>query len=142
MSIKASYLASELVRVCGSWVETPSKEILEHVGTVEILEHVGTITDHLLTAANGVPTDIVEQIHEIPESTWYLAWEIFHEVTSGKLIPPLVGLAEVAEILDWDRRKVATYIKRGSLPEPIQRLRSGPIWTRKQIAEYQERIQK
>jgi len=59
----------------------------------------------------------------------------------GKLIPPLVGLAEVAEILGWDRRKVATYIKRGNLPEPIQRLRSGPIWTRKQIEEYQRRLQ-
>lgn len=55
-----------------------------------------------------------------------------------KRIEPLAGVAEAAEILGWDKRKVSTYISRGSLPEPIQRLASGPIWTRKQIEEYRD----
>lgn len=53
-------------------------------------------------------------------------------------VPPLAGVAEAAEILTWDKRRVATYIKRGDFPEPIQRLASGPIWTRKQIEDYRE----
>lgn len=58
------------------------------------------------------------------------------------VMPELVGVAESAEILGWDRRKVSTYIKRGVFPEPVQRLRSGPLWTRKQIDEYRDRNNK
>ncbi|MFR9708127.1 DUF3653 domain-containing protein [Paenibacillus sp. MB22_1] len=50
----------------------------------------------------------------------------------------LVGYAEAAEILGWDKRHVGTYLKRGTFPEPIQRLASGPIWTRKQIEDYRD----
>lgn len=57
-------------------------------------------------------------------------------MSSPTTIPPLAGVAEAAEILGWDRRKVSTYIRRGKLPDPIQRLASGPIWTRSQIEEY------
>ena len=53
-------------------------------------------------------------------------------------IPPLAGVAEAAEILGWKKQKVATYIKRGVFPEPIQRLASGPIWARHQIEEYKK----
>lgn len=55
-------------------------------------------------------------------------------------IPPLVGLAEAAEILGWDKRRVATYRKRGAFPDPIQQLASGPIWTQKQIEDYREAL--
>jgi len=48
----------------------------------------------------------------------------------------IVGLAEVAEMLGWDKRKLATYIKRGVFPEPCIRLKSTPIWHRKVINEY------
>lgn len=53
-------------------------------------------------------------------------------------IPLLVGVQEAAEILGWDRRKVSTYMSRGSFPVPIQRLASGSIWTRQQIIDYQD----
>lgn len=55
---------------------------------------------------------------------------------SGRIIPPLVGLAEAPEILGWDKRKVSTYIKRGLFPKPLTRLASGPVWTYKQIENY------
>lgn len=48
----------------------------------------------------------------------------------------LVGLSEAAQILGWDKRKLATYIKRGKFITPIQRLASGPIWTEKQVMEW------
>lgn len=55
---------------------------------------------------------------------------------AGKAVPPLAGVHEVASILGWDKRKVSTYKKRGHLPEPIQVLGSGPIWTVNQIEKY------
>ncbi|WP_127580777.1 hypothetical protein [Paenibacillus koleovorans] len=58
--------------------------------------------------------------------------------SAGKVIPPLVGLAEAAEILGWDKRKVSTYIQRGSFPAPLSQLASGPIWTYKQIEDYRD----
>lgn len=40
----------------------------------------------------------------------------------------LVGVAEIAERLGWDRRKVSIYDKRGLLPPPIARLAMGQVW--------------
>ena len=54
----------------------------------------------------------------------------------GNWKDPFVGVAEAAEILGWDKRKLSVYIGRGAFAEPIQRLASGPIWTRRQIEEY------
>ncbi|WP_080833178.1 type I-C CRISPR-associated protein Cas8c/Csd1 [Cohnella massiliensis] len=50
----------------------------------------------------------------------------------------IVGYAEAAYILGWDKRKIGTYLQRGVFPEPIQRLASGPIWTRRQIEDYKK----
>jgi len=59
--------------------------------------------------------------------------------TENIIVGPLVGYAEAAEILGWDKRRVGVYIQRGAFPEPIQRLASGPVWTRKQIEDYKHR---
>lgn len=49
----------------------------------------------------------------------------------------LVGVTEAGAILGWDRRRVATYAKRGGVfPEPVAKLVCGQIWTRQQIEEY------
>jgi hypothetical protein len=50
----------------------------------------------------------------------------------------LVGVKEAAELLNWDKGKVSTYLARGVFPEPIQRLAAGPIWTREQIEAYKK----
>lgn len=50
----------------------------------------------------------------------------------------LVGLAEAAEVLGWDRRRVSVYIRRGKFPEPVARVAAGPLWTRQQIEEFKK----
>ena len=42
--------------------------------------------------------------------------------------PRLAGVAEAAEIMGWDKRRVITYVDRGSFPEPLQTLASGRVW--------------
>jgi hypothetical protein len=52
------------------------------------------------------------------------------------VIPAVVGVAEAAEIMGWDKRRVITYIDRGSFPEPITSLASGRIWLREDVEEF------
>jgi hypothetical protein len=50
--------------------------------------------------------------------------------------PPLVGVSEAAEILGWDRRRVATYAARGAFPEPLASLASGRVWRRDDVEAF------
>ncbi|HZB01310.1 MAG TPA: hypothetical protein VE800_04290 [Actinomycetota bacterium] len=53
-----------------------------------------------------------------------------------EVIPAVAGVAEAAEIMGWDKRRVITYIDRGSFPEPITSLASGRIWLREDVEEF------
>ena len=48
----------------------------------------------------------------------------------------LIGHKEAAAMLGWDPRRITTYRQRGSFPEPIAQLASGPVWTRQQIEDW------
>lgn len=60
-----------------------------------------------------------------------------------EVIPRLAGVAEAAEIMGWDKRRVITYLDRGSFPEPLTALASGRIWLSEDIeafaSEWRER---
>ena len=51
-------------------------------------------------------------------------------------LPSLVGVAEAAAILGWDKRRVITYVDRGRFPPPIERLAGGRIWRRGDVEAY------
>ncbi len=53
-----------------------------------------------------------------------------------EIVPAVVGVAEAAEIMGWDKRRVITYIDRGSFPEPLTALASGRIWLREDVEDY------
>jgi hypothetical protein len=55
-----------------------------------------------------------------------------------EVVPGLVGVAEAAELMSWDKRRVITYIDRGHFPEPIASLASGRIWLREDVEAYAE----
>jgi hypothetical protein len=40
----------------------------------------------------------------------------------------IIGYKELANILEWDPRKLSVYKRRGSLPEPDFQLAAGPVW--------------
>jgi predicted DNA-binding transcriptional regulator AlpA len=48
----------------------------------------------------------------------------------------LVGLAEVAELLQVTKRTASNYSGRSDFPAPIERLASGPIWRRADIERW------
>jgi hypothetical protein len=48
----------------------------------------------------------------------------------------VVGLAELAELLDVTKRTAARYATRTDFPEPLARLRSGPVWRRVDVERW------
>jgi hypothetical protein len=52
------------------------------------------------------------------------------------VVPAIAGVAEAAEILGWDKRRVVTYVNRGSFPEPLTTLASGRIWLRDDLEAF------
>ncbi len=57
-------------------------------------------------------------------------------VLTIEVTPVLAGVAEAAAILGWDRRRVITYVDRGSFPEPVAHLASGRVWRREDIEAF------
>jgi len=53
-----------------------------------------------------------------------------------EVVPALVGVAEAAAILGWDRRRVVTYVDRGSFPDPVAHLASGRVWRREDVEAF------
>lgn len=53
-----------------------------------------------------------------------------------EVVPALAGVAEAAEVIGWDKRRVITYINRGRFPEPVQSLASGRVWLRADVERY------
>jgi hypothetical protein len=53
-----------------------------------------------------------------------------------EVIPRIAGVAEAAEIMGWDKRRVITYLDRGSFPEPLTALASGRIWLTEDLEAY------
>ena len=45
----------------------------------------------------------------------------------------LAGLAEVAELLGVSKRTAPRYALRDDVPEPVARLRAGPIWLEEDV---------
>jgi hypothetical protein len=58
------------------------------------------------------------------------------EVLTVVETPGLVGVAEAASILGWDKRRIFTYLSRGSFPLPVAALASGRVWLRSDIEDY------
>jgi hypothetical protein len=53
-----------------------------------------------------------------------------------EVLPRVVGVAEAASILGWDKRRVITYLDRKRFPEPLRTLASGRIWLEEDITAF------
>jgi hypothetical protein len=63
-------------------------------------------------------------------------------VLTVEVVPALVGVAEAAQILGWDRRRVITYLDRGSFPSPVASLASGRVWRRDDVEAFARTIER
>jgi predicted DNA-binding transcriptional regulator AlpA len=53
---------------------------------------------------------------------------------------PLVGLAEVAELLGVTKRTATTYSARDDFPKPLQRLAATPVWRRAEVESWAKQV--
>ena len=58
------------------------------------------------------------------------------ELLAVEVLPRIAGVSEAAAILGWDKRRVMTYVRRGSFPEPFAHLASGRIWRREDVEAF------
>jgi hypothetical protein len=63
-------------------------------------------------------------------------------VLTVEVEPALVGVAEAAAILGWDKRRVITYVDRGSFPAPVARLAGGRVWRREDVEAFARAYQR
>lgn len=101
--------------------------------------------------------DVTVTIRQAPNGRWHAASDRFSFVARTKeaclrrireearirsralvveVVPQFVGVAEAADILGWDKRRVATYIKRGSFPDPVESLAGGRVWMVDDVTEF------
>jgi hypothetical protein len=53
-----------------------------------------------------------------------------------EVLSQVVGVAEAAALMGWDKRRVITYLDRGRFPQPVQALASGRVWLRDDVAAF------
>lgn len=52
--------------------------------------------------------------------------------------PELVGVAELADLLRVSKQRVAQLVSRDDFPEPLVRLKAGPVWSESSIKRFVE----
>ncbi len=52
-----------------------------------------------------------------------------HAATSAEPVPRLVGVSEIAKILDQSRQRVTQLAKQDGFPRHVERLQMGPVYT-------------
>lgn len=57
-------------------------------------------------------------------------------VLTVEITPALAGVAEAATIMGWDKRRVITYLNRGSFPQPFTALAATRVWRRDDIEAF------
>jgi hypothetical protein len=97
-----------------------------------VLDAVRLSTDHVLqvTAKNGLQASIV--------STAVKSWNQFEAELEESNTPQLAGVAELAEILGVSKQRVSELADAPGFPQPLARLRSGPVWDRRAIGNFQQ----
>ncbi|GIF20787.1 putative DNA-binding transcriptional regulator AlpA [Actinoplanes tereljensis] len=58
------------------------------------------------------------------------------QVGADEPAPDLVGIAEIAQLMDVSRPRVHQIARRSAFPRPLAALRMGPVFARRAIKEY------
>ena len=83
--------------------------------------------------------DCVRKVHQAALTVMpAVSWEAGPPIVFVEVLPKLVGVAEAAGLMGWDKRRVATYVKRGAFPEPLAELAGGRVWAREDVVAFRE----
>ena len=98
-----------------------------------------TAEDHAVEVEGKDAKECVRKVHQaalplLPA----VNWERGPPVIFLEVLPRLVGVAEAADVLGWDKRRVSTYVKRGSFPDPVEELAGGRVWALDDVLAFAE----
>ena len=83
--------------------------------------------------------DCVRKVHQAALTMMpAVSWEAGPPIVFVEVLPKLVGVAEAAGLMGWDKRRVAPYVKRGAFPEPLAELAGGRVWAREDVVAFRE----
>lgn len=88
--------------------------------------------------------EIVSLYDELPERTKkFFKVDDMEYVYSYEInrLTKMFGISEFAEYLNWDNRKLSSYISKGNVPLPYQKLGATSLWTYGQVKAYKEVIE-
>ncbi|MGH2740587.1 MAG: hypothetical protein ACRDH6_08930 [Actinomycetota bacterium] len=82
----------------------------------------------------------VRKLREAVRSRSPRSKSVAEPVMIVEVLPKLLGVAEAAEVIGWDKRHVITYLNRGRFPEPIESLAGGRIWALDDILAFKRAL--
>jgi hypothetical protein len=101
---------------------------------------------HMNDAADETAHDALHYFRAAAERAGLPAWPIvrLEVVTWSEMdaeleqptIPELVGVGEIAEIIGVTQQRASKLARRPDFPEPVARLRSGPVWARPSLNRF------
>lgn len=107
---------------------------------LRVFRQAGLVVDDLIELRP--PPDAETTYEEYGDVEWARRWPAEHIWRLRK--PPaaaeLLGVAEAAGLLGWDKRRVATYVRRGSFPEPVAELAGGRVWALQDVLAFRDRF--
>lgn len=106
--------------------------------TVEVPDYAAAVNEAL-----GVITNAFEKLDLFIAPEQIVGVEARTADATNALVdeptyPPMVGVAEVAEILDVSKQRVFELRESGRLPTPLTELRAGPVWPKPAIERWLE----
>ena len=114
MDLYVSMREEEDGRWVGRWREEASVHEVSGAGREECLARLrDEVRTRLASGKDGEPSVLVVEV-----------------------LPRLLGVAEAARVMGWDKRRVITYLDRGRFPEPLQSLASGRLWLRSDVERF------
>jgi hypothetical protein len=67
-----------------------------------------------------------------------MTWDEHDRELEEPLVPELVGVAEIAQIIDVTRQRASKLAHQHGFPAPVAELKSGPVWTRTSLNRFVE----
>ena len=101
---------------------------VEAAGPVEAVERAMTVFREAAAAA-GLPAWDVVEVEVLTEAE-------LERQNALPSLPDLVGVTEVAELLEVSRQRASALARAPGFPAPVVTLRSGPVWTRPSVDRF------
>ena len=132
------------------WLKTFAEMVAEYggaaaAGSTDSYEaSFNVVTDSMVNALIDATDRFVNAAKKARLPEWAITYaEVVTDAELDRMLaipnyPTLVGVAELAEILDVSKQRASQLSKSSRFPPPFQTLKSGPVWDRHAVMSFLE----